>query len=117
MNLIQQLLASRKNRQVGAGAATGGLVFLLPVFIQLLGADKVATTIQHTSDIMAGVAVLLGAFLAFLTALEDCARKAGVTVPPSAEVANKDVEELKRRFDEMAAFTRGQVPPGPPVKE
>lgn len=120
MNVIMQLLQSRKNLQVGAGAAAGGLVYLIPVFAQLLGADKVAATIQHTADVMAVVAVLLGAVLAFLTAIEDCARKLGVTVPPQAEVTNQEIATLKKRFDEMALFMRGQILPGQtssPVKE
>lgn len=110
MNVILKLLESRKNLQVGAGAAAGGLVYLIPVFIQLLGGDKVAGTIQHTSDAMALVAVALGVILAVLTAAEDMARKWGVTVPPPAEKAHHDLEELKKKFDEMAAFVRTQVP-------
>lgn len=104
--VLQLLLQSRKNLQVTAGATAGGLLYILPVFVQLLGADKVASTIQHTSDTMAIVAVVLGLVLAILTALEDCARKVGVQVPPAAEKANADLAELKARFEAMAGVVR-----------
>jgi hypothetical protein len=110
VNVIMKLLQSRKNLQIGAGASAGGLIYLIPLFVQLLGGDKVQTTIQHTSDVMALAAVLLGVILAALTAIEDCARKFGVTVPPEAEGVNTKIKEMEDRLKQMAEFVRAQVP-------